>query len=406
MDRIYGAELSGKTRTRLIRGETLDSRERRLQERSSRGENRRGEQSGANNAASGRHGEKPLARETRFDLIYALSRPKQRIHCQASEPAPRCKVDRQVSSSINKLGRLTGSAASRAQREEVGSSGGRREGEPKRVDREIEAPEERPGAGGWLQPPLPPPPPPLPSPPATLSTLPTSFVHSACHRYDEPIAHSEKIFNHASRTRPVTVVVVEEKEGEREKESDRPLTTAIPLTDEERRSMAVEIKYLIYLIIDIEYGGPNRKEPVSRSSRQEGRDEGKKPLAERECKRSFLLPIPRVSLVPNLKEAILFLVLNLHETIIGRRVSQVTNYLHTFIKRNERVLELIRSVLQVMGRIRKNAARWDGVYPSLLEGCAKVDPIAKSEISPSLVEKTGMGGWHWPPFLAQWLLHA
>jgi len=69
----------------------------------------------------------------------------------------------------------------------------------------------------WLQPPLPPPPPPLPSPLATLSTLPTSFVHSACHRYDEPIAHSEKIFNHASRTRPVTVVVVEEKEGERER---------------------------------------------------------------------------------------------------------------------------------------------------------------------------------------------
>lgn len=69
----------------------------------------------------------------------------------------------------------------------------------------------------WLQPPLPPPPPPLPSPPATLSTLPTSFVHSACHRYDEPIAHSEKIFNHASRTRPVTVVVVEEKEGERKR---------------------------------------------------------------------------------------------------------------------------------------------------------------------------------------------
>ena len=94
----------------------------------------------------------------------------------------------------------------------------------------------------WLQPPLPPPPPPLPSPLATLSTLPTSFVHSACHRYDEPIAHSEKIFNHASRTRPVTVVVVEEKEGEREKESDRPLTTAIPLTDGERRSMAVEVE--------------------------------------------------------------------------------------------------------------------------------------------------------------------
>jgi len=64
----------------------------------------------------------------------------------------------------------------------------------------------------WLQPPLPPPPPSLPT---TLSTLPTSFVHSACHRYDEPIAHSEKIFNHASRTRPVTVVVVEEKEGKR-----------------------------------------------------------------------------------------------------------------------------------------------------------------------------------------------
>lgn len=85
----------------------------------------------------------------------------------------------------------------------------------------------------WLQPPLPPPPPPLPSPPATLSTLPTSFVHSACHRYDEPIAHSEKIFNHASRTRPVTVVVAEEKEEEREreKESNRPLTTAIPLTE-------------------------------------------------------------------------------------------------------------------------------------------------------------------------------
>lgn len=75
----------------------------------------------------------------------------------------------------------------------------------------------------WLQPPLPPP------PPATLSTLPTSFklVHSACHGYDEPIAHSEKIFNHASRTWPMTVVVVEEKK--RERESNRPLTTAIPL---------------------------------------------------------------------------------------------------------------------------------------------------------------------------------
>lgn len=79
----------------------------------------------------------------------------------------------------------------------------------------------------WLQPPLPPPP-----PPATLSTLPTSFelVHSACHGYDEPIAHSEKIFNHASRTRPVTVVVVEERK--RERESNRPLTTAIPLADD------------------------------------------------------------------------------------------------------------------------------------------------------------------------------
>ncbi|KYQ58505.1 hypothetical protein ALC60_02543 [Trachymyrmex zeteki] len=236
-------------------------------------------------------------------------------------------------------GRLTGSAASRAQREEMGSSGGRREGEPKRVDREIEAPEERPGAGGWLQPPLPPPPPPLPSPapPATLSTLPTSFVHSACHRYDEPIAHSEKIFNHASRTRSVTVVVVEEKE----------------------------------------------------------------------CKRSFLLPIPRVSFA-HLKEAILFLMLNLHEAIIGRRVSQVTNYMHTFIKRNERIKLLLRYILKDLSqiRIRKNAARWDGVYPSLLEGRAKVDPIAKSEISPFLVERTGMGGWRWPPFLAQWLLHA
>jgi len=78
----------------------------------------------------------------------------------------------------------------------------------------------------WLQPPLPPP------PPATLSTLPTSFklVHSACHGYDEPIAHSEKIFNHASRTWPMTVVVVEEKK--RERESNRPLTTAIPLADD------------------------------------------------------------------------------------------------------------------------------------------------------------------------------
>ncbi|KYN33820.1 hypothetical protein ALC56_11896, partial [Trachymyrmex septentrionalis] len=307
------------------------SRGRRLQERS----------------ASGRHGEKPLARETRFGLIYALSRPKQRIHCRASEPAPRCKVDRQVSSrylcealsSRDRGRRLTGSAASRAQREELGSSGGRREGEPKRVDREIEAPEERPGgAGGWLQPPLPPPPPPLPSPPATLSTLPTSFVHSACHRYDEPIAHSEKIFNHASRTRPVTVVVVEEKEGERE--------------DGERRSMAVEV--------EPPPGGPNRKEPVSRSSRQNRQASVK---------------------------------------------SQVTNYLHTFIKRNE-WLALARFVLLGATGIRKNAARWDGVYPSLLEGRTKVDPIAKSEISPSLVERTGMGGWRWPPFLAQWLLHA
>lgn len=56
----------------------------------------------------------------------------------------------------------------------------------------------------WLQP-LPPSPT-LPS--ATLST-PTSFglVRSACHRYDEPIAHSEKIFNHVSRTRLATMVV-------------------------------------------------------------------------------------------------------------------------------------------------------------------------------------------------------
>lgn len=83
----------------------------------------------------------------------------------------------------------------------------------------------------WLQPPLPPPPPPLPSPapPATLSTLPTSFVHSACHRYDEPIAHSEKIFNHASRTRSVTVVVVEEKERERERIGSPPSRLPSPL---------------------------------------------------------------------------------------------------------------------------------------------------------------------------------
>lgn len=74
----------------------------------------------------------------------------------------------------------------------------------------------------WLQPPLlPPPPPPLS---ATLSTLPTSFelVHSACHRYDEPIAHSEKIFNHASRTRPVTVVVVEKRKRKNRIAPSRP----------------------------------------------------------------------------------------------------------------------------------------------------------------------------------------
>ncbi|EZA49186.1 hypothetical protein X777_12595 [Ooceraea biroi] len=71
----------------------------------------------------------------------------------------------------------------------------------------------------WLQPPLPPP----SLPPATLSTLPTSFelVHSACHRYDEPIAHSEKIFNHASRTWPVTVVAAEESKRKREREEGR-----------------------------------------------------------------------------------------------------------------------------------------------------------------------------------------
>lgn len=93
----------------------------------------------------------------------------------------------------------------------------------------------------WLQPPLPPPPPLLPSPPATLSTLPTSFVHSACHRYDEPIAHSEKIFNHASRTRPVTVVVVKEKEGER-KRIESPPHDRHPPYRWGRRSMAVEVE--------------------------------------------------------------------------------------------------------------------------------------------------------------------
>lgn len=93
----------------------------------------------------------------------------------------------------------------------------------------------------WLQPPLPPPPPPLPSPPATLSTLPTSFVHSACHRYDEPIAHSEKIFNHASRTRPVTVVVVEENEGKRERIESPPHDRHPPYRWG-RRSMAVEVE--------------------------------------------------------------------------------------------------------------------------------------------------------------------
>jgi len=81
----------------------------------------------------------------------------------------------------------------------------------------------------WLQPPLPPP----SLPPATLSTLPTSFelVHSACHRYDEPIAHSEKIFNHASRTWPVTVVVAKESKRRREREKNRiaPSRPSFPL---------------------------------------------------------------------------------------------------------------------------------------------------------------------------------
>jgi len=41
---------------------------------------RRTKQHSANNTASGRHGEKPLARETRFGLIYALSRAKRAPH--------------------------------------------------------------------------------------------------------------------------------------------------------------------------------------------------------------------------------------------------------------------------------------------------------------------------------------
>lgn len=42
----------------------------------------------------------------------------------------------------------------------------------------------------WLQP-----------PPTTLPSISSRLVCSACHWYDEPIAHSEKIFNHVSRTR-------------------------------------------------------------------------------------------------------------------------------------------------------------------------------------------------------------
>lgn len=95
--------------------------------------------------------------------------------------------------------------------------------------------------------------------PPSAPSISSRLVCSACHWYDEPIAHSEKIFNHALRTRgwwcggggggsgsvgfaSVMVVVVAENRITLETPSSSPHPPSVFDCDQGRRSMAVEVE--------------------------------------------------------------------------------------------------------------------------------------------------------------------